>query len=193
MQEILDAAVAVLHERGYAGATMLAVASRASASKETLYAWFGNKRGLFEAVIRANAGQVDAALTAGLAQAAAPKGALGDFGRALLTLLLSEPAVTINRAAISEAASTPAFGSILAAAGRDSVVPKLTAYLDQQKRLGNLSFTDAQDAAETLIALLIGDLQVRRLLGVFAKPDAHWIESRASRAVAQFLRLYGPY
>jgi len=192
-REILDAAVAVLRERGYGGATMLAIASRASASKETLYAWFGNKSGLFEAVIRANASQVDAALTAALEQSAPPQDALGAFGRELLALLLSEPALTINRAAISEAASIPAFGKILAAAGRDAVAPKLILYLDQQKQLGTLSFTDAEDAAETLISLLLGDLQVRRLLGVVPKPDRTWIETRATRAVAQFMRLYGPF
>ena len=192
-QEILDAAVAVLRDCGYAGATMLAVANRASASKETLYAWFGNKSGLFEAVIRANASRVDAALTAALEHSAPPEEALCAFGRELLALLLKEPALTINRAAISEAPSIPAFGKILAAAGRDAVAPKLTLYLDQQKRLGTLSFADAEDAAETLIGLLLGDLQIRRLLGVIPTPDQAWIDTRATRAVAQFMRLYGPF
>jgi AcrR family transcriptional regulator len=60
--EILDVAIEVLSERGYRDASMLEVARRASASKETLYAWFGDKGGLFEAVIRRNAQAVQAVL-----------------------------------------------------------------------------------------------------------------------------------
>jgi AcrR family transcriptional regulator len=45
----------LLVERGYGGTTMAAVAERAGSSKETLYAWFGSKQGLFTAVIRRQA------------------------------------------------------------------------------------------------------------------------------------------
>ena len=47
-EEILEVALAVLAERGYRGASMREIAVRSQASKETLYAWFGNKKGLFE-------------------------------------------------------------------------------------------------------------------------------------------------
>ena len=50
-EEILKVALSVLAERGYRGASMREIAVRAQASKETLYAWFGNKRGLFEELV----------------------------------------------------------------------------------------------------------------------------------------------
>src|SRR5215211_1417765 len=59
---ILDIALAVLAERGYTRASMREIATRAHASKETLYAWFGDKRGLFEALIEWQAARLDAAL-----------------------------------------------------------------------------------------------------------------------------------
>jgi len=49
-KEILDAAFAEFTDRGYAGASMAAIARRAQASKETLYAWFENKETLFNTV-----------------------------------------------------------------------------------------------------------------------------------------------
>jgi AcrR family transcriptional regulator len=52
-KEILDAAFRVFAEKGFNGATMLAIARRAKASKETLYAWFGNKDRLFDTLLRA--------------------------------------------------------------------------------------------------------------------------------------------
>jgi AcrR family transcriptional regulator len=44
--EILDAAFLEFSTKGYAGASMEAIARRARASKETLYAWFENKETL---------------------------------------------------------------------------------------------------------------------------------------------------
>ena len=41
---------------------MREIAERAQASKETLYAWYGNKRGLFEELVSWQAERVDAAL-----------------------------------------------------------------------------------------------------------------------------------
>jgi AcrR family transcriptional regulator len=49
--EILDAAFEEFSARGYAGASMAAIARRASASKETLYAWFDNKETLFNTLL----------------------------------------------------------------------------------------------------------------------------------------------
>src|SRR5271169_6770193 len=46
-REILDAAFLEFSTRGYAGASMTAIARRARASKETLYAWFENKETMF--------------------------------------------------------------------------------------------------------------------------------------------------
>jgi AcrR family transcriptional regulator len=46
-REILDAAFEEFSAKGYAGASMAAIARRARASKETLYAWFENKEALF--------------------------------------------------------------------------------------------------------------------------------------------------
>ncbi len=134
--EILKVAIEVLSERGYRDASMLEVAKRASASKETLYAWFGDKRGLFEAVIRWNAQAVQAVLARHLEQDAPTDLALVDFGRALLQLLLGESAVAINRAAISEARSDPHLAQILASAGRGATLPSFIRYLELQGERG---------------------------------------------------------
>jgi AcrR family transcriptional regulator len=50
-REILDAAFHEFAGKGYAGASMEAIARRARASKETLYAWFQNKEALFNILV----------------------------------------------------------------------------------------------------------------------------------------------
>ena len=191
-EEILKVALSVLAERGYRGASMREIAERAQASKETLYAWFGDKRSLFEELVRWHAERVDAALVPSLERGGDdPAIVLRTFAIELQRLLLGERAVVINRAAIAEVPSDPTFAQILAAQGRDTVVPRLERYLERQRELGHLAFEDAGAAVDALIGLAIGDQQVRRLLGVLPMPEAEQIEARAERTVEQFLTLFG--
>src|SRR3712207_1344739 len=191
-EEILKAALSVLAERGYRGASMLEIARRARASKETLYAWFGDKRGLFEELVTWQAERVDAVIAPNLERDGDdPSEVLRGFALELQRLLLGERSVVINRAAISEAPADSTFARILAAQGRGSVVPKLARYLEGQRERGRLAFEDAGTAIDALIGLAIGDQQVRRLLGVLPMPEPQQIEARAQRAVEQFLTLFG--
>ena len=191
-EEILKVALSVLAERGYRGASMREIAERAQASKETLYAWFGNKRGLFEELVGWQAEHVDAVLAPSLERDSDdPSEVLRGFALELQRLLLGERAVVINRAAISEAASDPTFARILAARGRGSVVPKLERYLEGQRERGRLAFGEAQMAIDALIGLAIGDQQVRRLLGALPMSGPEEMEARAERTAEQFLALFG--
>jgi AcrR family transcriptional regulator len=191
-EEILKVALTVLAEHGYRGASMREIAVRSQASKETLYAWFGNKKGLFEELVRWQAERVDAVVAPNLERGGDdPSEVLFGFAQELQRLLLGERAVVINRAAISEATSDPTFAKVLAAQGRGSVVPKLVRYLEGQRERGRLEFEEAGVAIDALIGLAIGDQQVRRLLGVLTVPEPEQIEARAERAVEQFLTLFG--
>ena len=188
--EILDAAVKVLSERGYRDTTMLLVAREASASKETLYAWFGDKQGLFEAVIRRNAKNVQQVLSSCLETQPSPHLVLMEFGRALLALLLSESAVAINRAAISEARSDPRLAKLLSKAGREATLPAFVRYIELGTADGKLKAADPAAAAEDFLGLLLGDLPTRRHLGLVSAPTRKQIETRAARAAEKFLQLY---
>jgi AcrR family transcriptional regulator len=191
-EEILNVALSVLAERGYRGASMREIAERAQASKETLYAWFGDKRGLFEELVGWQAKHIEAVLVPNLERDADdPAVVLHAFAVELQRLLLGDRAVVINRAAISEAPTDPTFAQILATQGRGTMVPKLERYLEGQRERGRLVFEDTGAAVDVLIGLSIGDQQVRRLLGVLPMPEPQQIEERAERAVRGFLTLFG--
>jgi AcrR family transcriptional regulator len=191
-QEILEAAFSVLAERGYSGASMIEIARRASASKETLYSWFGDKRGLFEELILSNAEKINETLASRVGELEGePSKVLRSFGIELLRLLLGERAVIVNRMAISEANENSAFGRILISKGRENTLPRLSDYLEAQKAAGRLFFDNAYRAMDTLLGLLVTDLQIRRLLGVVPMPSDAEMEARAIRAVDQFMILFG--
>lgn len=188
---ILDVAAKVLAERGYRDTTMLEVARRSSASKETLYAWFGDKLGLFEAVIRRNAGRVRLALNGHLDGDTSVDLTLTEFGRALAAHLLCDNAVAINRAAISEASSGPSLAGSLSKLGREPIQRILVRYLERCHARGTVDIEDPNEAVDTFAGLLLGDAQTRRLLGVIDAPSETDVERRAKRAAQKFLRLYG--
>ena len=62
-QSIIAATFAVLMERGYAGASTLEIARRARVSKRELYAEFGSKAGILEALIASTSARMQVPLT----------------------------------------------------------------------------------------------------------------------------------
>ncbi|WP_323771107.1 TetR/AcrR family transcriptional regulator [Antarctobacter sp.] len=173
--QIAEAAYAVLAEKGFAGLSMLAVAKRAKASNETLYRWYGDKTGLFRALILRNAAQVTDRLDA----LPVARVSLEDLGAALLDMLLSERAVALNRAAAADASNT--LGPVLAEAGRGTVFPRLQAVFQQLDAAGSLRLQPAE-AAALWVDLLVGDWQLRLVTAAMAAPDAAARAARVRRA-----------
>ena len=188
--QILDVALKLLAERGYRDTTTLEVARRSSASKETLYAWFGNKTGLFQALIEHNAEPFLQALHQHLDRDAPVEAALTGFGRTMAAHLLGDNAVAILRAAISEAPSDPSLANSLSGLVSEPIHAALVRYLVQCRARGLLHVEDPDEAADAFVALLLGDALTQRLLGVLDAPCESDIEVRATRAVRQFLRLH---
>lgn len=190
---ILRAAFEVLRREGYRGATMLAIATEARASKATLYARFGDKAGLFHALIHANAAAARAALEDALVRDAPLAETLERFGAVLVRMLTGERAVAINRAAAVDAERDGSLGRTLATAGRGSVLPLLVRVMAQaitRQEVG--SGLSAQEAAEAFLGLAIGDWQIRRVIGAAqAAPDEE-IAAHVKRAATLTLRLMGP-
>ena len=189
---ILDTTLRLLVERGYEGTSMQRVAVAARTSKETLYAWFGDKAGLFEALVAREAQAMNEELVAALVlddDAAPPREVLERFGVSVLSLLLGSRSLTINRAAIAAAAGGPELGAIIARRGRENTRPLVETYLAAQHAGGHLHAPDPGEAFELLMGLLVRDLQVRMLLGVAAPLTTEEIARRSRVAVDAFLRL----
>lgn len=190
-QQVLDAANQLIVEAGLAGFSMLALAQRLGMSKETLYAWFGNKSALLAELVQGNAGEMGRVLQEGLAQevdADSLQRTLAQFCAALLTLLSSDRSVAINRGAV-HLSEKGEMGQSLRAHGRDVVLALLAQYLAHARTAGLLTQAGSTEA-EVLIALALRDWQIERLLGRMPVPTARRINARAKEAVALFLRLY---
>ena len=186
--QIERAAYAVLDEKGYGGASMLAIARAAKASNETLYNWYGDKTGLFAALVRRNAAEVKALLQDQIAAGGDALDTLARVGPVLLRLVTSDRAVALNRAAAAD--PTGELGRIIAAEGRETVAPLIAQIIAQGRAQGRLVFDDLAVACETWLGLLIGDIQIRRVVGRMPQPGPDALATRADAALRNFLRLF---
>jgi AcrR family transcriptional regulator len=183
-QVIAAAAYALLLRNGYAGTSMLSIAKAANASNETLYRWYGDKRGLFEALVRDNAAETKAALEQAIAQQQDPAQALAAIAPVLLRMILSDRAVQLNRAAACDQSGE--LGAAIAAGGRGTVMPLIEAVI------ARLTPQPAVALAESFAALLLGPHQIARLIGVAAQPSEAQIAAQCQIGLQAFFALTRP-
>lgn len=184
---IAEAAYRLLAERGFAGTSMLAIAKAAKSSNETLYNWYGDKTGLFRALVVRNADDTARALEAGLAGDDDPLDVLGRAGATLLAILLGPRAVALNQAAAADPTGT--LGEALSSGGRARIAPLVAGLVARATAAGRLA-GDPRTMTETYFALLIADSQIRRVIGAMPEPTPDVCAARARAAVAGLKRLH---
>ncbi len=184
--EIAEAAYELLKVHGYGGTSMLRIAKAARASNETLYRWYGDKDGLFIAMVRDNAREVRQMLEDALEHHGDPLESLSRIAPVFLSMLLGDRAILLNRAAAADASG--ALGNAIAAGGRDEIMP-LIARLMRQICAGHPARTE--EATDWFLSLLVGDQQIKRILMQTAAPSPGEIAERCTTAMTAFRRLLG--
>ena len=184
--EIEKAAYELIEEKGFLGISMLMIAKRAKASNETLYRWYGDKTGLFSAMVETNAANIKAQLLKDIDEDAEPMAAIRSIGPVLLKLLLSDRAIALNCAAASDASG--ALGKALVEAGRDDILPLIAKLFERAQRDGHFTSFDLPDLCSFYVDLLIGDQQIRRAIGALKQPTTAEIENRAEASFQRLMR-----
>ncbi len=98
--------------------------------------------------------------------------------------------MALNQAAAAD--PTGELGAAISEAGRETVAPLIRKTIEKAGEEGVLSFRGSQQATELYISLLVGDLQIRRVIGREAQPDADFIAERSKIAVDDLRRLLSP-
>ncbi|PZF83641.1 TetR/AcrR family transcriptional regulator [Jiangella anatolica] len=191
-EAILAAAAAILEEDGVAALTTRRIAERARASKETLYARFGGRRGLLEALVQRQSGGTNALLRQALeGPADAPvRGVLLAAIAGLLTLLTGPRSLALNRAAIAGVPADTDLAAVLYQRGRATTGPLFEAVLARATESGELDCPDPAEAFGVLFGLAVRDAQITALLGAGPAWTGATVEDRAAQAVELFYRLY---
>ncbi|MBW8636955.1 TetR/AcrR family transcriptional regulator [Hoeflea sp. WL0058] len=186
-RQIENAAYELLEKRGYSGTSMLSVARHAKASNETLYRWYGDKRGLFISIVENNAAATRQKLEAAIGGNADPLMVLEEIAPVLLSMLLGKKAVSLNRAAAADESGE--LGLAIAAAGRGMVYPLICRLMERGIQTGALKATSSETAADWFLNLLIGDLQIRRVIHALEIPTEQDLQQRVDTAIFAFKKL----
>lgn len=193
-REIEAVAYRLLEQRGFAGTGMQAIALAARASNETLYRWYGDKMGLFRTLISRNAEIVAAAIREARHEGEHGLAVLDRTGPVLLRMLLGDRAVALNRAAAAD--PTGELGQTLGESGRNTVTPLIGQVMAEALQRGEIAGRPGDrsvtpgDLSELWLALLIGDLQIRRVTGAIPALTDEQAEERSRVAREMLLRFY---
>jgi AcrR family transcriptional regulator len=182
---MLAAAADVFLERGFAGATLDDVIGRAGGSRATLYQRFGNKEGLFAAIVADVCGRMVRPLSIAAGRDTATT--LTDFAEAYMELLMAPRSLGLFRIVAAEGLRFPALAARVFAAGPETAAKTLAAYLRAEVKSGKLNLADADGAARLFLEMVKGDLHTRAVFGLEPAPSRQAMRRCLRSAVRLFL------
>ena len=188
---ILDAAGQLFSERGLAGASMEAVAERASVSKMTVYAHYPDKASLLTAVF--------ARTVAGVAPPDFARGPdpvrlveqLAEFGERFVSFLLQREILGPGRALAASARDMPDLARAFYAACPGAFQRRIAGFLDGCVAQRLLAIGDTATAAEILMSAWLGLDQLRATLDVEPGPSAQATAQRVRQSTEALARGWG--
>lgn len=170
--EILTAALGVFLRSGYGASTVDELAAAAQVTKRTLYAYYGDKAGLFAAMVRHLAAAVSL-------DATSDDDTLETLAARIVSRVHSDELVGLHRLVIAESMRFPELAQILHSSGDARHIARLAGHLRAER--GPAS----EPLAEPLFSLLLGERHRRRLLGIDPPPSAAQAAAHAGAALAQ--------
>lgn len=188
---MISAARELFCEHGFAGTTLEMITAEAGGSRRTIYELFGNKDGVFEAVIRDCTGRITS-IMAGLELTDLPlRAALIHYGETLMELLTAPDTIRYMRLFLSEVPRFPKLGKIFYETGLMNGRRIITSYFERQMNEGRFPKGDPRQAAIFFSSLIKADYDIRQMSYVDWEPQAKDLRSHVIGSVDMFLRGYG--
>jgi AcrR family transcriptional regulator len=187
--EILEIALDLFCEKGFRGTSVLDIAMRARTSKETIYAWFGNKEQLFETLFREGSARGGNTMPLDT-RAIDPRVFLHAYACAVLNFTNSRLYMLMLMALAEGIKFEPLRRSLwnVMRSGRENVV----ACFNQWREAGLMEFDDAEAAVSLFTGMVNGDWANRRSVGIIQNITPEQITAHAERATSMFLKAVAP-
>jgi AcrR family transcriptional regulator len=190
-EAIIEAARELFCEHGLAGTTLEMITAKAGGSRRTIYELFGNKDGVFEAVIRDCTGRITKIMRDLPVSQKPLRDTLIKFGNNLMTALTGSDTLRYMRMFLAEVSRFPHLGQIFYESGLMTGRRLMSSYFEQQMHLGNFPKGDPELAASFLISLIKSDYDIRQVTFIKWVPRTANLEEHVTIAVDLFLAGYG--
>ena len=158
-------------EQGFGAVTMEAIASRAGASKATLYGYFQSKEALFEAFVH-EAGKGGLEELEAAKQDGSAREVLHHLGMAYLDLVTRPDVIEANRLIMGEARRQPQLSRIFYENGPRKILIAICETIGLLMDRGDLRCSEIRQAGLYFKALCEAGLVERQLWGLDPTPDA---------------------
>ncbi|TSE03576.1 TetR/AcrR family transcriptional regulator [Mesorhizobium intechi] len=193
-REIIQAATAAFISKGYDGTSMEEIATKAGASKQTVYKHFTDKETLFGEVVLSTAAQVNdiiESVTTLLSEAKFMEGGLQQLARRLIAVLMDEELLKLRRLIIANADRMPQLGRAWYEKGFERMLASTASCFQRLTSRGLIKTSDPYLAASHLFGMLLWiPMNEAMFTGSNrrSKPD---LERHADASVEAFLAVYG--
>jgi TetR/AcrR family transcriptional repressor of cmeABC operon len=189
-RKFVEAAEQLFLERGFAGASVNEVVRIAGGSLATLYAEFGTKEALFEAVLSQRAGAIFEEGVREPAHVADVATELRKLAARMQARILSTDSLAIYRLAVAEAPRFPGLRKTVLESGLRGFLAHLSDYFAELAAAGTLVIAAPALAAEHFLTLVQG--QEMFTAGCGEAVTAAERREHVKQAVDAFLKIYPP-
>ncbi|WP_312471945.1 TetR/AcrR family transcriptional regulator [Brucella sp.] len=186
-QAILRAAAQLFFEQGYATTSIDAIIERTGGSKRTIYSEFGNKEGLFLALVADSADRAISALSLDYNTQNDLPNTLTVFGTHLLAVYMSPPVLGIYRIIITEAGRIPDLARLFYERGPGRTTEHLAKVLQAAADRKEIRIGDPLLVAGHFVGMIRDNLHLQVVLGLRPPPTEGEAQATVASAVALFL------
>jgi TetR/AcrR family transcriptional regulator, mexJK operon transcriptional repressor len=186
-ERIVRLAAPLFLKKGYDNVSIDEIIGVVGGSKATIYAWFGGKEGLFEAVVRQECSDVVLAIHADPAGSLEVQ--LTEIGQSFLAMVLSPPILEFHRLMVSIGRTFPATSRLFYETGPASAYSIVASWVAKQQKEGRIADDeDPYRLAVLFLDMLIGEHQLSWLTSMPRAARRDKMDETVRIAVKVFLR-----
>jgi len=188
-QQILDAAIDLFMEQGYAATSMELIAKNADVSKQTVYSHFGNKDDLFSASIEQKCESLHI-LDLSMHDLSEPRVILLQLAQRLIDVITSKQACAVHKICAFESNAYPQVSDIFYQAGPFRVTNEITQLMEKLHQQKILYIENPRYAALQFLNMIKGELWVQIEFNTKERVSSKEVDEYLRDSVDFFIRGY---
>lgn len=184
-ERLIRLAAPLFLKKGYDNVSIDDIIAVAGGSKATIYAWFGGKQGLFEAVVRQKCDDVTLAID--IDSAGSLEEQLTKIGHSFVAMVLTPPILEFHRLMVSIGRTFPEAGRLFFQSGPISAYAIVAKWVERHQKDGRLIDEDPYRLAVLFLDMLIGEHQLGWLTSMPRAAQKAKVDETVRVAVRVFL------
>lgn len=188
-QQILEAAVNLFTEQGFAATSMEAIAKSADVSKQTVYSHFGNKDDLFSASIEQKCESLHI-LDLSMHDLSDPQIILLKLAQRFTEVITSKQACAVHKICAFESNAYPQVSDIFYQAGPLRITNEVTSLMEKLHQHKILHVENPKHAALQFLNMMKGELWMQMEFNTKERISQQEVDEYLRNSVAFFIRGY---